>query len=104
MGIGSTYEGQPGCANAPWLALAVYMRVWRLSFNLRGDDVIASRVVRAPRQGLSSSRGASRRPFGARDAPETRFGMDAGWARSIKAIEALAVCGRKTEQGSSLAH
>ena len=90
MGIGNTYEGQPGLRQlAPWLALGV-PRGW--------PDVITSRVVRAPRQGLSPGCRASRRPLGARDASQACVGVDAGRACSIQTIEALC---RLWTQGSA---
>ena len=89
MGVGSTDEGHLGRANAPWLAFGVYMRVWHLSFNLRGNDVLTGRVVRAPRQGLSPSRRENRRSLRARDASQACAGVDAGRACSMQAIEAV---------------
>src|SRR5262249_9001430 len=64
--------------SASWLALSE--RGW--------PDVITSRVVRAPRQGLSPSRRENRRPLGARDASQACAGVAAGRACSIQAIEA----------------
>ena len=61
-------------------------------------DVITSRVVRAPRQGLSPGCRASRRPLGARGASQACAGVDAGRACSIQAIEALC---RLWTQGST---
>ena len=76
--------------SAFWPALAQRTRGW--------PDVITSRVVRAPRQGLSPSRRENRRSLGARDASEARAGVDAGRACSIQAIEALC---RLWTQGST---
>jgi hypothetical protein len=61
-------------------------------------DVITSRVVRAPRQGLSSSRRANGGPPGARDASQACVGVDAGRPCSVQTIET--VCGLRT-QGST---
>src|SRR5215470_18776627 len=61
-------------------------------------DVIGSRAVRAPRQGLFTSRRENRRPLGARDASQACAGVAAGRACSIQAIEA--VCSLWT-QGST---
>jgi hypothetical protein len=74
--------------SASWLALSE--RGW--------PDAITSRVVRAPRQGLSPSRRENRRSLGARDASQACAGVDAGRACSIQAIESL--CGLWT-QGST---
>ena len=76
--------------SAFWPALAQRTRGW--------PDVITSRVVRAPRQGLSPSRRENRRSLGARDASEACAGVDAGRACSIQAIEALC---RLWTQGST---
>src|SRR6266511_855374 len=54
--------------------------------------------MRAPRQRLSASRRANRRPLGARDASQACAGVDAGRPYSIQAIEAE--CGLRT-QGST---
>src|SRR5438876_8414769 len=61
-------------------------------------DVITSRVVRAPRQGLSPSRRENRRCLGARDASQACAGVDAGRSCSIQALEALC---RLWTQGST---
>jgi hypothetical protein len=74
--------------SASWLALSE--RGW--------PDAITSRVVRAPRQGLSPSRRENRRSLGARDASQACAGVDAGRACSIQAIEALC---RLWTQGST---
>src|SRR5919108_2390874 len=64
-----------------WLALGERTRGW--------PDVITSRVVRAPRQGLSPSRRENRRSLGARDASQECAGVAARRACSIQAIEAV---------------
>src|SRR5262245_53829257 len=64
----------------------------------READVITRRAVRAPGQGLSPRRRASRRPLGARDAYQACAGVDACRARGVKAVEALC---RLWTQGST---
>jgi hypothetical protein len=76
--------------SASWLALGERTR--------GRPDVITSRVVRAPGQGLSPSRRENRRSLGARDASQACAGVDAGRACSIQAIEALC---RLWTQGST---
>jgi len=82
-------EARPGLRYAPWLALGG-TRGW--------PDVVTSRVVRAPRQGLSASLRENRRSLGARDASQACAGVDAGRACSIQALEALC---RMWTQGST---
>src|SRR5215831_2334543 len=89
MGIGDTYESQPGLALRPG---------WHYVCKRGSPDVITSRVVRAPRQGLSSSRRANGGPPGARDASQACVGVDAGRPCSVQTIET--VCGLRT-QGST---
>src|SRR5215831_20271099 len=89
MGIGDTYESQPGLALRPG---------WHYVCKRGSPDVITSRVVRAPRQGLSSSRRANGGPLGARDASQACVGVDAGRPCSVQTIET--VCGLRT-QGST---
>ena len=62
-----------------WLALGERTRGW--------PDVITSRVVRAPRQGLSPSRREKRRSLSARDASQARAGVAVGRAYNIQGIE-----------------
>src|ERR671937_248103 len=52
-------------------------------------DVITSRAVRVPRQGLSPSRRENRRLLGARDASQACARVAAGRACSSQAIEAV---------------
>src|SRR5262245_13538886 len=81
MGIGNTYGSEPGLRQLRSRWHQVSTRGW--------PDVITSRVVRAPRQGLSPSRRENRRPLGARDASQACAGVAAGRACSIQAIEAV---------------
>src|SRR6266404_5235725 len=70
-----------GLAATLFFSLLLRTRGW--------PDVITSRVVRAPRQGLSPSRRENRRPLGARDASQACAGVAAGRACSTQAIEAV---------------